>query len=370
LAPTEPGARPRRVGCLDWKSVVGLAVSAGLLYWVFKGQDPAVILGNIATADPVMLALATFAATFVFAIRAWRWRVILAPTGVPTSFRSRFAATAIGFMGNNLIPLRVGEFMRAFALARVEPVPVAAAFSSLVIERLLDGACVVGLLFVSMALPGFPGLFAEGEVYTSVARGIAVGVVGAFALLFVFVAWPRPAVRLTERLVVFLPRSVRRPIVDSLEAFLAGAGILRNPLVLLHSVAWSLTHWVVNALGFWLAFRAFGMSLDYTAALFFQSVIAIAVSVPSAPGFFGPYEAAATVVLSHMWGAPVERATALAIGFHVAGFIPITLIGLYYARAIGFSLREVGESEESVEAAVEEAHAPAGSSRLEGGRGM
>ncbi len=351
---TEP-AKGGRSGFLDWKSVVGLLVSAGLLYWVFRGQDPRAILGNIAKARPLPFFLATVAATFVFAIRAWRWRVILKPTGVPTSFRSRFAATAIGFMGNNLIPLRVGEFMRAFALARVEPVPVAAAFSSLVIERLLDGACVVGLLFVSMSLPGFPGLFAEGEIYTSVARGLAIGVAGAFALLFAFVVWPKPAVRLTERLVLFLPRDVRRPIVDALEAFLAGAGILRNPLVLLLSVAWSIGHWMVNALGFWFAFRAFGMDLNYTAALFFQSVIAIAVSVPSAPGFFGPFEAAATLVLSRMWGEPVDHATALAIGFHVAAFIPITLIGLYYARAIGFTLRDVGGSGETVESAVEEA---------------
>ena len=369
MAPTDTGTPSRRIAFLDWKSLLGLAVSVGLLWWVFRGQDPAAILGDIARADPIPFALATFMATFVFAIRAWRWRVILAPTGVRTSFRSRFAATAIGFMGNNLIPLRVGEFMRAFALARLEPVPVAAAFSSLVIERLLDGACVVGFLFVSMSLPGFPGLFAEGEVYTSVARGIAVGVVAAFALLFVFVVWPQPAVRLAERLVTLLPRRVRRPIVDALEAFLAGAGILRNPLVLLHSVAWSVAHWLVNALGFWLAFRAFGMELNFTAALFFQSVIALAVSVPSAPGFFGPYEAAATLVLSRMWGASVEHATALAIGFHVAAFIPITLIGLYYARAIGFTFREAEESEESVEAAVEVSHPPDGSSRPQGGRG-
>jgi uncharacterized protein (TIRG00374 family) len=358
--PTERAAPPVRRGCLDWKSAVGLLVSATLLYWVFRGQDPALILHNIATARPFPFVVATFWATFVFVIRAWRWRVILEPTGIETSFRSRFAATAIGFMGNNLIPLRVGEFMRAFALARVEPVPVVAAFSSLVIERLLDGAAVVGLLFVSMTLPGFPGLFAEGAVYTTVARGIAVTVAAVFAVLFAFVLWPRPAVRLAEAAVRVLPHSMRRPIVDALEAFLAGAAILRNPLVLLRSVVWTLVHWMVNALGFWFAFRAFGLDLDYTAALFFQSVIAIAVSVPSAPGFFGPFEAAATLVLAGMWGASTDRATALAIGFHVASFIPVTLIGLWYARAIGFSLRDAGRSEERVEEAVEEATGPEG----------
>jgi hypothetical protein len=95
------------------------------------------------------------------------------------------------------------------------------------------------------------------------------------------------------------------------------------------------------------------MQLSYTAALFFQSVIALAVSVPSAPGFFGPFELAAKLVLADMWGMDASHAIAMAGGFHIAGFIPVTLIGIYYARHIHLSLSEVKESEETVEAAVE-----------------
>jgi hypothetical protein len=344
---------PRRVGrgCLDWKSILGFGISAALLYYVFRDLDPRAVLHEIASANPWLLALATFFATIVFWIRAWRWKAILEPAAGKTSFRGRFAATTIGFMGNNLLPARIGEFMRAYALTRVERVPIVASFTSLVLERLLDGIFVTSFLFIAMVLPGFPG----GEnPFSNAARAVAVLVAVMLVLLAGFVIWPTPAVRLVEAVVKYLPKSFRRPIIDSLEAFLAGAGILRDPVLLARSIGWTFVLWFVNALGFYFAFLAFGLDLGYTAALFFQSAIALGVSIPSAPGFFGTFETAAKLVLVDMWGGDETHAGALAIGFHICAFIPVTLIGLWQARRIGLSLREVESSEETVEQAVEE----------------
>jgi len=342
-----------RSGCLGPKSLLGFAISAILLYFAFRKIHLGEVGRRLAEADPWLYVGAGTLATVVFWIRAWRWKSILEPVCPGSRFTSRFAATTIGFMGNNLLPMRLGEFMRAYALGRMEPVPIVAAFTSLVIERLLDAVFVVSFLFISMALPGFPGFGTEGMMYTNAARGIAALVVVAFLFLGGFVIWPERAVRITEGVARRLPRALRRPLVDSLEAFLAGAGILRRPQLMWRALGWTVVLWLVNALSFWVAFRAFDMQLSFTAALFFQSVIGLAVSVPSGPGFFGPFEAAATYVLVDMWGMDASHALAMAGGFHIAGFIPVTLIGIYYARRINLSLREVKESEATVEAAVE-----------------
>src|SRR5690606_32412647 len=127
----------------------------------------------------------------------------------------------------------------------------------------------------------------------------------------------------------------------------------REPGQLAVTSAWSIGLWVYNAVGAWIAFHAFGLDLPFTAALFFQSAIALAVSLPSAPGYFGLYHGMAVFVLSTLWGAPAELAAAYAIGFHLAGFIPVTLIGLYYAWRMGMSLGEAAASEEIVEQTVE-----------------
>jgi glycosyltransferase 2 family protein len=345
----------RRRRLLDWKALVGIGISALLLYLTFRRMDLAEVWLNLRGVNVGLYLLSSAAATFVFWIRAWRWRGILEPIArVP--FRSRFAAVTIGFMGNNLLPARVGEFLRAYSLSRMAPVSTVASLASLVIERVFDGVLVISLLFLSMSLPGFPAVArGEGVAYTGYARGAGVLLVVIIAVLLGLVFMPRRSVALVERMVEVLPKGVRRPIVDALEAFLTGVGILRNPLLLVRATAWSIVLWLFNAVGFWIAFHAFGLPLPFTAALFFQSAIALAVSVPSGPAFVGVYHGAAVFVLSNMWGAPPAAAGAFAVGFHIAGFIPVTIIGLYYAWRMGLSFGEVRASEEAVEEEVERA---------------
>jgi len=354
------GAAPaRRSGnsILSWKAGIGITISVVLLWWVFRGQDMGDVLREIAAADLWLLLLATVLATVVFPIRAWRWRTILDPVQKGTTFRTRFAAVNIGFMGNNLLPARIGEFARAYAISRLEKVPVVAALSTLVIERLLDALFLVTMLFAAMALPDFPAWPTDAETnYPAIARGIGVTLGLVAALLFGLVLWPRQTVRGFEAVANrILPRAIRRPIVDALEAFLAGVGILRNGRLLAESIAWTIFLWLVNALSFYVAFLAFDIQLSFTAALFFQSCLAFAVSIPSAPGFWGLYEGAARVVLSGLWGIEASKVLGFALGFHIAGFLPVTVMGLWYAWKLGFSLERVAHSEEEVEEAVEQA---------------
>ncbi len=350
------GPRQRRRS-LDWRAVVGIAISVVLLVYVFRNTDPREVLHEIAASDPWLLLAATAVATAVFWARAWRWRSILTPVVPDTPFKARFAAVNIGFMANNLLPARVGEFARAYALSRLTPVPVVAGLSSLVVERLLDALFLVIALFVTMALPGFPPWPADAGVdFPALARGLGLAAAALAAVLFLLVLKPRLAVRGIEAVARrVLPLSFRRPVIDALEAFLAGAGVLRRPGLMARAIGWTIVVWMLNGLGFWLAFHAFDLQLSMTAALFFQSCIAFAVSIPAAPGFFGTYEAAAAIVLVELWGREASRALGFAIGFHIAGFIPVTLMGLFYAWKLGLTLGGVARSEVIVEEAVEQA---------------
>jgi hypothetical protein len=297
----------------------------------------------------------------VFWIRAWRWRAIVDPVRPGTGFRSRFAAVCIGFMGNNLLPARIGEFARAYAFSRMEPVPVVASLSSLLIERLFDAVSLVVLLFVAMALPGLPAWPGDAATdFPAIARGLGIIVVGILLFLFFLVLRPQVAVRGLEAVArKVLPRPIRRPVIDALEAFLAGAAVLRNGRLLFETTWMSVVLWLFNCMGFWFAFRAFGLDLSFTAALFFQSCIAIGVAVPAAPGFFGTYEFAAKIVLVDLRGMDANKALGFALGFHLAGFIPVTLMGLWYAWSLGLSLRGMARTEEAVEQAVEAGTTPA-----------
>lgn len=344
---------PRRRGLLDWKAILGILVGGGLLYYSFRGVNLREVWAAVRQADPWLYLLSAAAATGVFWIRAWRWKSMLVPVAPRTSFHGRFAAVTIGFMANNVLPARMGEFVRAYALSRLEPVPLVASFGSLVLERLFDAMTVLLLLFVAVALPDFPAGRSGGVDYLHAARVLAG--VGALAFLFVLllVLWPRRIVAVTERLTArILPKSMRRLLVDSLEAFLGGISAIRSPRLLVRISFWSLVLWIFNSLGFYIGFRAFHLNLPFTAAIFLQSIIAMAVAAPSLPGFFGIFEGAAKVVLV-TWGKDPAQAVAFAAGFHIAGYVPVTILGLYYARRLGITLGEVRRSEEAVESEVE-----------------
>jgi glycosyltransferase 2 family protein len=350
-----PAARPRSI--FDWKAILGILLSVGLLYWAFRDVDLGEVAAELRRADPLYFLLAVALATVVFPLRAWRWKPLLEVAAPGTTFRSRYAATTIGFMGNNLLPARIGEFARAYALARQEKASVVASFASLVAERLFDAIAVVVLLVVATALPGFPDVReVAGQDLSVMARTMALVVGGLILVCVALVVWPTRTVHFVEkRIAILLPLAVRRPLVDALEAFLAGLSALRSPASVALILFQTLIIWLVNALSFYVAFLAFDIDVPFAGALFLQSIIALFVSLPSAPGFFGLYESAAKIVLVELFGVELTKAVSYAVGFHIGGFVPVTVIGLYYAWRLGFSWKEVEHSEETVEDAVEQA---------------
>jgi glycosyltransferase 2 family protein len=351
--------RRRRAGAgasFGWKGIVGIVLSIALLWYAFRGVDAGEILGEMRAADPWLLALAGTLVTVPFAFRAIRWGWLLRPLNPDTRFRPRFASTCIGFMANNLLPARVGEFARAYSLTRLEPVRLSGSFGSLVLERMFDAIMVIGLLIVALSWPGFPDV--SGRHFGQAAAWLGSLLALGFGLLLFLVTRPERASSIIESFARWLlPGRVRRRVVDAVHAFLDGAAAVRDWRLVLHALAWSLAVWLTAGLATWVGFRAFGIDAPFIAAVFLQSIIALAVSLPSAPGFFGIYQAAARVGLVDIWGVAASPAMAFAVGFHLAGYFPVTFIGLYYLWRLDFSWKDVETSEEVVETAVEIDHA-------------
>lgn len=345
----------RRRSIFDWKAVLGIIVSLGLLYFAFRGVDLAEVARHLGRANPWWLALAGATATAVFPLRAIRWGPLLRPVE-HTRFRPRFVATNIGFMANNLLPARVGEFARAYAVGRMSTISASAAFGSLVVERLFDGLTIVSFLVIALLWPTFPETSAGGRDFGAVAVTASAVIVGLGLAILAFALWPDRVVRFVGRIAhLALPRAAARRVTSVIESVIAGLYVLRQPRLLLPVIAWSAAVWLCSSLAFYFGFLAFGIDVPFIGALFLNSVIALAVALPSAPGFFGLFEAGARVGLVDVWGIDATAAVAYAVGFHLAGFIPITLMGLYDAWRLGLSIHEVEHSEELVESESDDA---------------
>ena len=98
---------------------------------------------------------------------------------------------------------------------------------------------------------------------------------------------------------------------------------------------------------------AFGIDTGFVSAIFTEAVVGFGVAIPSAPGFFGTFHASAKFAIGTVYGVDEARSLAFAFGYHFGSWIPITLIGLWYAWRLGLSLGEVGSAEERVEDRIE-----------------
>jgi glycosyltransferase 2 family protein len=328
---------------LGWRGALGILLSAGLLWWAFKDVPIAEVREQLGRSNVGYFILSAIVATTIFPLRAIRWRVILDPIAPGLPFGQLWRATAIGMMVNNVAPARAGEFARAFALTReTNRVGFVASVASLALDRVFDAVVLIMLLVGAMLMPAFPGATViAGQPASRYAMLFAVGVLGLLAALFVMVFWPALILRVYDAIVGrILPKFADRGR-GMLTSFISGLGALRSPRRFALVFFWTVIHWLVSALSFYIGFKAVGITAPFSAALFLQSLIAIGVALPSSPGFFGFFEASAKVGLA-VYGVGEAQAVSWAIGFHVLSFLPITVIGAVYFARLGMHFRELG----------------------------
>lgn len=340
----QPG--PRRGRRLLFTGIA-IAITFALLYWVLRGTSLAEVYANLRAARPGPLIVAVLLATATFGLRTIRWRVLLRTReGGPVSWSALWHATAMGFMANNTLPLRLGELVRSYAASRLGGVPLTAAISSIAVERALDALTLVGLLAVALSQAGLP---ADTVVATGVGdvrldavvtrAGILCALVFAGALFVVL--FPLAAERLVRLVVPF--RRLAERVVALIEGLRQGFGALGSPARLGAAVFWSLVHWLLGAASFYIAFAAFGIQVGFAGAVLVQSLLAFGIAAPSTPGYFGVFELVAAAALA-LFGVPAGIGLAYGITYHVTTFVPITVLGLWSLARTGLSVREATRS--------------------------
>ena len=331
----------------SWRSAIGIALSAVLLWWTLRDVSLSTVWSELSKASIPLFLASALCATLIFPLRAFRWRTILEPVAPNQPLGALWRATAIGMMTNNLVPARAGEIARAYALTRQTGVPFATSIASLAVDRLFDMLVLLLLAVAAFLDPAFPRTARiAGQSLGDLAQGSIVLVVILLAALYALAFFPAQIVRVFEIFARRISPALEARGKSVLTRFSEGLSVLRHPGRFVAVLAWTVAHWLLNALGFWLGFKAVGVSLPFSAALFLQTLIAIGVALPSAPGFFGVFEKFATVGLG-IYGVPATQATSWAIGFHILSFIPITLIGMWYFARLGLHMKEINTARES-----------------------
>jgi uncharacterized protein (TIRG00374 family) len=302
----------RRLG----KILLGLVVSVGLLVYFFWDVDLRVVGGRLRETLWGYLALSVALNFLSLWARARRWRYLFAP-GARSGHL--FRALLVGYMGNNLLPLRAGEIVRIYVASRHGP-RFWTTFATVVVERVLDGLALgllVGGVLLVVAVPG--------ELRWSILLFLAVDLVGILVLVLIAAA-PNASRALIETLFHRVGWLERR-MLTMLGTMTEGLRGLRAPRHVIPITLYSVGIWFFLALSVWTALHAAHLDLPLAAAWTVLAFLGLGVSLPSSPGFVGVIQAATVLALA-LFAVPRTEALSFSLLLHASQFFPVTALGL------------------------------------------
>src|SRR3989442_7921538 len=133
------------------RTALGLAVAVPVLAFILYRTDLNKTADALGEANYALIPPAVLLFMLAIWLSAIRWRYLLRPMAEISTGRL-YPVVFIGHLGNNILPLRGGDVLRAFVLKRREGVSRAASLGTLVVEHVLDGMVLVAVLLVFIAL--------------------------------------------------------------------------------------------------------------------------------------------------------------------------------------------------------------------------
>lgn len=320
--------RIRRAGV----AILGLIVSLVSLFLVVRSVNLAEV-GRIVTGASIgLIALALGVMSLALGLRVVTCFVLLADRadGSRVGIGRLISPVLVGYLGNLVLPARLGEVVRSYLISRREALPIGATLGSVALERILDTAMLAAIAFVAASLLGAAPWIVQGT-------GL-MAVVGVILVTALAITGLQPLVRLLGRLgsirVLGAPMSALMKVIEPF-AHWSGGGHRRRAIGL--GLALSLAAWLCNAAMFWLVGRAVGASLSPAAAMLVMAVTVLATAIPAAPGYVGTFELAAVAVAASL-GIPRDIAFALAVLAHVIALVPAAVGGSIALMRLGGGL--------------------------------
>src|SRR6266511_1621553 len=315
------GARKRQSSIRDPQSAIGYLLAAAGLIWVLRDFQPGQLRVRIANIDWRWIAPAVVCDVMSYVCQGARWRLLLKPLGDLTTLRATQAIYA-GLFTNEILPMRLGELVRAYLASRWTAAKFVAVIPSMVVERLFDGvwlAAGIGLTAVFAPLPKY--------------------LIRAAGALCYFVLRPPNAKRFGAGPLRF---------VSSLLEKLSGAlqGMARTREFYL-SLAGSLLPLAFQAMAFWLVMLGCGLQLSFWIGAAVFLIVRLGTVIPGAPATIGSYQFFTVVGLT-LFGVDKSAATGFSLVVFALLTLPLLVVGFVAMSASGTSLLKIRREVQSL----------------------
>ena len=308
--------------------MLSTVIAAGFLYLAFRNV-PLADLGAALQRFDARWLIPAFAISLTLQVfRAWRWQLELLPLE-RIALGQLWVVTSVAYMAINLLPVRLGEFVRPWLLSRRSNVTFSNVVGNLVIEKTMDSVVIVFYILIGLlTTANLPGWVRHGAIFPAVGAAVIVS--------FVWLLWWKGEPFVDRRIVRLLPERLAAGLKRITRAMLDGMRILPQGRLLAGVFFVSVALWFLPILSSYVIICAFGLAVPFSAALIVFIFIGFGTALPNAPGMIGTFQWACVLALQ-LFG--VEKADALAYGLVLNA---IQLLSLVAQGLVALPLGGVG----------------------------
>lgn len=257
---------------------------------------------------------------------------------------------AIGFMAILLLPLRLGEFVRPYLLSKKSGVSMTAALGTVVVERVIDGMVITGMLFITASTYAF----SEQRVFALSLAAFAAAIFFPAFFMCSISLWKRElAFKITQKTLGLFSEKLASKVTDLLGAFIDGFKALKNGSSLGKFLAFTTLYWVANGGSMWLLARfAFGFDVSLFDGYTLLAILVVGIMLPAGPAMAGNYEYFINRGMLMVSTTAPEGIAAFAATIHVLQFLVIVIPGMLimaFDKSMRSIIKIANESMDAVE---------------------
>ena len=338
---------------------LGILVTVGLMVLFLWKVDFGEVGRELRDANYAYLVPAILVYFVALGIRALRWRYLLLHLkAIPVA--RLYPVVAIAYMANNVLPVRLGELVRAHFIGEREGVSKASGLATIGVERVFDGLTLMFLVVVIW--PFLPWTSAlkndDGELnalWVALSVVVVLAFVGAFLVLLLFAVSPRLGHRFARMVASLAPKGVRPKVEELIGLLVEGLAALRSPRKLAIISLLSVPVWLTEAAMYYMLAVSFHLDQPFHVILLVTATSNLATAIPSSIGGIGPFEVVAKSTLV-AFGVAGEAAATYSFFVHiVALWLPVNILGLFFLWRENVSLAQLARSRRMDLASISEA---------------
>lgn len=329
-------------------SFIGIAISVGILAYFTAYIDFGKLYSSFTRINLLMLLPLVLCMLLGNVSRALRWQILL-PKSAPKSTKSKnylgimplFEGIMVGHAATFVLPLRAGEFARAFYISKIEDVSFSKSFATIVTERVFDVIILLALLEYTLSSVQLP------SVMDLAVKSLAILVFAICVVILLCYKYPRFVLMIAYIFSRFLSRRLGllrlpRKIHKIIKEFILGLQAISSLGELLLVIVYSGFVWFFSCLYYWFAMLAMG---NMEGSLFVGTVVsvmvALAVAAPSGPGFIGTYQFGCIIALTAIFHIDEQFSLAYSIITHIIQAVFIILFGFFFLGRRGIRLAQL-----------------------------